>query len=190
MKKKLDPATLLQYSGQHLHYEIIMLWRTADALRNHAKHTTEYSALLESFATHLRNLIEFLFDKSSGKYVRAKDFFANPAHWNATRSAGWNRLHERACNEVNHLGKDREDNPSARVWPISDILKQIEPILKDFAAKADHRRLNAKIRKLFGQPPAPAASPTATVYVSTTINASTTTPTVSYVIVGDKIKQE
>ena len=186
MKNRQDPAELLQYSGEHLRYEIIALWQTANAVPKYAKGTIEHFALLESFATHLRNLIEFLFHPSSREYVRALHFFDDPAQWKRTYTAEWKNLYDRACNEVNHLTKGRDDrDPASRVWNLSEILRQIEPLLRDFATKASTKRLHPRVRELFEQQP-DATAPTALVALAN-VTASTATPTTPYVIVLDQL---
>jgi hypothetical protein len=52
---------LIEFSGEHLLHELSMFWELADILPLRKEGTTEYVALIESFATHLRNLIEFFF---------------------------------------------------------------------------------------------------------------------------------
>lgn len=153
MKDRNDPAELLQYSGKHLMHEVTMLWQTADTLPRYAEGTIEYVALLESFVTHLRNLIEFLFFPVSRKdeYVRARHFFDDPDKpplWES--SLDWKDLYRRACHEVNHLMTGRIDGDSS--WEVGKVLNEIEPILREFASKASPEKLHPKVRELFQQP--------------------------------------
>jgi hypothetical protein len=154
MQNPNDPKELLQYSGEHLMHEISMLWESAEKLRTHDQGTTEYIALLESFATHLRNLIEFLFEPIKRDYVRARHFFEDPSQWKHTRSAEWENLYNRASNEVSHLTTGRIDgNPQMKVWEVGKALAEIEPILKEFGRTASHGRLHPKVRELLRQEP-------------------------------------
>jgi hypothetical protein len=154
MKNRHDPAELLQYSGEHLMHEITMLWQTAATLPRYPEGTIEYVALLESFATHLRNLIEFLFFPISREYVRARHFFEEPAVWpHNTTPPYWEDLYQRACHEVNHLTTGRIDgDPDSKVWEAGKILIQIDPILREFASKASPKKLHEKVRELLEQP--------------------------------------
>ena len=70
---------LIEFSGEHLMHELSMFWELAEILPERKEGTTEYVALIESFATHLRNVIEFLFFEEKGDYVRAKHFFDDPS---------------------------------------------------------------------------------------------------------------
>jgi hypothetical protein len=55
----LTDQKLIDFSGEHLLHELSMFWELAEILPLRKEGTTEYVALIESFATHLRNLIEF-----------------------------------------------------------------------------------------------------------------------------------
>jgi hypothetical protein len=139
---------LIDFSGEHLLHELTMLWALAEILPKTKDGTTEYVALIESFATHVRNLIEFFFFQEKGDYVRAKRFFDDPADWSLKLTPHFTALLDRANNEVNHLTVWRIDgNPPEKAWPTSEILKQIEPIAKDFAARASTKKLHPKVRE-------------------------------------------
>jgi hypothetical protein len=153
MAALLTDQKLLQYSQEHLIHELSMLWETAHALPRHIVGSVEYTALLESFATHLRNLIEFFFFHESGEYVRAEHFFDDPAAWSPNRPPDMNKLHGRASNEVSHLTTMRIDgNPPEKGWPISKILSEIETVARDFAARASDKKLHPKVREFLKQP--------------------------------------
>jgi hypothetical protein len=142
---------LINFSGEHLMHELSMLWETACALPEAKEGTTVYIALLESFAIHLRNLIEFFFFPTRGEYVRARHFFDDPASWPDKATAEWTKLYSRASNEVSHLTTGRVDgNPAEKVWFTQEALKRIEPVAQEFAAKASDRKLHAKVREFLG----------------------------------------
>jgi hypothetical protein len=153
MAAPLTDQQLLQYSEEHLMHELSMLWETADALPRHKAGSVEYTALLESFATHLRNLIEFFFFAEDSDYVRAKHFFDHPAAWSPKKTPEMNKLHGRASNEVSHLTTRRiSGNPPEKDWHITQILGEIETVARDFAAKASDKKLHPKIREFLKQP--------------------------------------
>lgn len=134
-------------------HELSTLWETADALPRHKVGSVEYTALLESFATHLRNLIEFFFFAEDGDYVRAKHFFDDPAAWSPTKTPDLNKLHGRASNELSHLTTRRiSGNPPEKDWPIAQSLREIETVARDFAAKASEKKLHSKVREFLKQP--------------------------------------
>jgi hypothetical protein len=154
MKIPPDDAELLHYSREHLLHELTMLWETAHALPLHKEGSTEYVALIESFAIHLRNLLEFLFQPIRRDYVRALHFFDNPVDWKHTGATQeWGALYNRASHEVEHLTTGRVDgNPPNKRWPVNEILAKIEPLLKGFAATASGSKLHPKVRHFLGLP--------------------------------------
>jgi hypothetical protein len=154
MKNPPDDPELLRYSEEHLMHELSMMRETASELPKNKAGTTLYTALLESFATHVRNLIEFLFFEISKDYVRALHFFDQPADWPHRMTADWTILYKRACNEVNHLTTDRIDGtPAGKKWPVRDIIAKFELILKEFAAKASPKKLHDKVREFLALSP-------------------------------------
>jgi hypothetical protein len=153
MKNPPDDAELVHYSEEHLLHELTMLLQTADTLPKHKPGSTEYIAVLESFAIHLRNLLEFLFQPIGRDYVRALHFFDDAANWQPTNTAEWTNLYNRACHEVEHLTVHRVDgNPEEKKWPVTEILLKLDPILKDFASKASRSKLHHKVREFLQLP--------------------------------------
>jgi hypothetical protein len=154
MKLRLKDEELRDYSGEHLLHELSMFWELAHSLRGHKKGTTEYDALIESFAIHLRNLIEFFILPEKSDYVRAVHFFQNPAEWPTMKLTGeFKKLHDRASNEVSHLTVRRIDgNPPEKEWYTEEIVQQIEPIAEKFGAKADVKKLHPKVREFLQTP--------------------------------------
>ena len=152
MTAPLSDQALLDYSDEHLMHELSMLFELGDTLPGR-KAGMETSALLESFATHLRNLIEFFFYPSKGEYVRAQDFFDDPATWSPPLNTDLTKLLERANNQVSHLTRNRvSGNPPEKVWRTAEMVKQIEIIGKEFAEKASDKKLHAHVRELLTLP--------------------------------------
>src|ERR1035438_5914445 len=148
----LTDRELLDYSAEHLMHELSMLWEIGEALPGRPA-GTETSALLESFAVHLRNLIEFFFFNKKEGYVRAQDFFENPAEWRPALTPDLKNLLARANNEVSHLTINRiNGNPPSKIWDTAAMVEQIEMIAKLFAAKASGKRLEPKVREFLGLP--------------------------------------
>jgi hypothetical protein len=153
MKLRLKDEELRAYSGEHLLHELSMFWELSHILREHKKGTTEYDALIESFAIHLRNLLEFFFLPEKSDYIRAKHFVQNPADWPTMKLTGeFKKLHDRASNEVNHLTVRRIDgNPPEKEWGTDEIVNLIEPIAEKFGANADVKKLHPKVREFLNK---------------------------------------
>ena len=149
----MNDQQLLDYSYEHLMHEITMFWETADLLPKGRKGSTEYVALLESFALHLRNLIEFLTFGPKDEYVRAHQFFEDPDDWRPDRPPELTTLHGRASNEVAHLTTRRvSGSPPEKDWHTDQILQQIEPILSKFATEASRKKLHPGVREFLNVP--------------------------------------
>jgi hypothetical protein len=152
MTQALKDDELTAYSSEHLMHELSMLWELAEMLPGRAP-GTETSALLESFAIHLRNLIEFFYYPKKGEYVRAQDFFEDPGKWSPKLMSDTEKLLDRANNEVSHLTVRRiSGSPPEKQWNTTHMLKQIESIAKEFAAKACDKKLDPRVREFLGLP--------------------------------------
>jgi hypothetical protein len=148
MSNSFTDAWLLHYSEEHLMHELSMLWETGDALLRHKNGSVEYTALLESFAVHLRNLIEFFFFDASRDYVRAEHFLDDPASWSPAKPAEITKLYGCGSNEVEHLTRNRiSGNPPEKEWNVPSSLSIIETVAKDFVAKASAKKLYSKVRE-------------------------------------------
>jgi hypothetical protein len=153
MRKNLTEAELLQFSDEHLFHELNMTFQTAAALTD-SKPCPVTSALIESFAIHARNLIEFLCIRPKDGYVAAEHFFENPGDWNAKMPPALAKIYGRASAEVSHLTTDRQSGiPPEKEWNPDSVIKEIEPIARDFATRASLKRLGPKVLGLLRQRP-------------------------------------
>ncbi len=84
----LNNGGLLEYSGEHLFYEVQMLLGV-EAFLGRFERGAVHNAMVEAFAIHLRNLIDFLYPKKSpwDTDVIAADFFDDAAARERTRPA-------------------------------------------------------------------------------------------------------
>jgi len=112
---QMSDADLLAYSQEHLRYEIqnffdagrLLAARSFDT--SNSDEITIKNALVESFATHLRNLLLFLYPYGGEKSDVISDlFFSNPIpDWKRKRQPesvfGFRDLRQRASQEVSHL---------------------------------------------------------------------------------------
>jgi hypothetical protein len=86
--------------------------------------------------------------------VRAQHFFDDPAEWSLKLKGDLTKLLARCSNEVNHLSFSRiSGNPPAKAWLTDKILKQIEPIAREFADRASEKKLHSKVREFLKRPP-------------------------------------
>jgi hypothetical protein len=114
---------LLDYSGEHLLYEIEMFRWLASELPG-KKESNECSAFVESFALHLRNLIDFFYTEPFDDDVVAEYFYDDPSKWGRATTATPPVLlaaKKRADKEVSHLTKTRL-HPRAHGQGLADWL--------------------------------------------------------------------
>jgi hypothetical protein len=138
---------LIDYSGEHLLHELTMLWELAQILPNR-KPSTETSALVESFGIHLRDLIDFFYRKGHEDDVTAWDFLAPSTSWNPTKPSTLTSAHKRANKELSHLTQKRlSGNPPEKAWATAVLLKEIDAVAREFAAKASVQKLHPKVRE-------------------------------------------
>ena len=102
----------------------------------HDKYFIE-NALIESFAIHLRNILDFLYSDSARKDdIIAEHFFTDPHIWRNARpqkSAKLDAMHHRVHKEIAHLTYTRQKvTPETKPWPIAEIVSEVMPAFKRF----------------------------------------------------------
>ena len=150
---KLTDKELLEYSKEHLCYEIWMLLEVGKIENTFGQVFT--NMVIESFVVHLRNLITFLYPTSSvhSTDISAKDFFINPDIWESKRpslSQILENARNRAHKEMGHLTTERitgADDPK-KAWNRSELINEIVPILSLFCGSADKNKLDESVSKL------------------------------------------
>jgi len=152
MPTPLSDQYLIDYSGEHLLHEINMFWKLSETIQPNEIGFLP-SVLIESFAIHLRNLIEFFYFPPESKYVRAREFFDDPNGWKPTMTNPVKAALTRANEEVSHLTHGRKSGmPPDKTWDPVGLLKEIEPVARDFAIRASIKKLHANVRELFKLP--------------------------------------
>ena len=157
MPKTHSDKDLWKYSDEHIAYEVERFFWLAGLL---ADSSTTLSAptindtlrlnhsLIEAFALHLRNLLEFLYDKKAGDHIVAAQF-CNPGVWERERKAkpsvlgkAWGRANE----EVAHLTDKRKSGYAPeKWWPFKEIVCEIKPLILRLRANASPDRLSPKV---------------------------------------------
>ena len=157
----LSDSELLQYADENLQYEIDMLTWSAGLLAFLASNKTKghlpwviNNGLLNSFALHARNLVNFLHSWSKGKDFPAdivlEDFVdaATIASYPPVISPLLEEVLTKANKQVAHLSMERiQYEQTGKEWMFIEIAKQI---LKAFASIAPHipsSRLSDSLRQ-------------------------------------------
>src|SRR5262245_21470966 len=157
--RSLSESELLDYSGEHLRYEIWMFFESGIQLSKipdpkDDEGTLQKNALVESFANHLRNLLLFLYPQRPKKNdVIAHYFFLDPIRdWKQMQPKQTETLKNaltKASQEVSHLTVLRRDStdPSKR-WPVIPLMKEVKRVLQVFVDNAPSTRLHNSTRDL------------------------------------------
>jgi hypothetical protein len=141
---------LLDYSEEHLLYELqLFRWVAENLPRDNG---FLLSALLESFAIHLRNLIDFLYTQPGNARnddLVAADFFDPSSAWNP---GGISKLladaRERANKEVSHITyKRKSGSDPTKPWPVSDLFDEVHAVSTKFAAAASSTKLHPRVKE-------------------------------------------
>jgi hypothetical protein len=137
--------------AEHLHYEIAMLWSSGLCVQRGGGYPTAVqNCILESFALHARNVIDFFYTDPIGDDVVARHFFSREDAWAQVRPAAAAVLvaaKKRANKEVSHLTYSRlVVSPEKKPWQYADIVKEIDVVLRVFCDNAD--RLPDKVKLL------------------------------------------
>jgi hypothetical protein len=135
-----------QAAVPHIWYEWTMLLSTCGFLRKYHSESERnaldkgaYSAVLESFVVHFRNLYEFLFyGGEKGTYVRAADFFDSDTTFVALfalKSKILSDWIEEASVQVEHITYGRNWlTPNERMWPFIEITAAMVAPFRQFLA--------------------------------------------------------
>jgi len=123
----------------HLTYELQMLWASSAAMGQ--ANRTVNNCVVESFALHARNIIDFFYTPPQKDDVVAAHFFSTHGAWSAvcpTIAPILETAKGRANKEISHLTYTRcavapEDKP----WPAPDIVSALDRVLAVFCEHAD-----------------------------------------------------
>ena len=142
MRKRRSESDL-KLALEHLLYERNMLLSLANGISSGiAGNSIINNALIESFAIHVRNLIDFFWsDKPKNDHVIAEDFFEDKNDWFTKRpqlSSLLKNSRIRSHKEIAHLSYDRlRVQKSEKNWQVNEIVKDIEKAFKIFSKNKD-----------------------------------------------------
>jgi len=156
---QMSDAELSAYSKEHLGYEIKMFFNTGVLLstvqfpKNDDRAVTYKNALVESFATHLRNLLLFVYPYSHEEPDVISDYyFSDPiTDWKQKRPKETNELREarqRASQEISHLTVFRREVDEDKLWPVPELMQSIKAVLQVFVDNAADTKLHPSVKNL------------------------------------------
>jgi hypothetical protein len=134
--------------SKHLLYEIQMFVVVTDLLdtfwiaESSAQMHGTRNAVLESWALHVRNLLDFLYGRGGPRdHVRAEDFLDEGCTL-ASRSEVLRRAQRRANKEIAHLSYDRDIvTVEQKPWDVAEIVRELTSALREFIELASADRV-------------------------------------------------
>ena len=159
LRRPFSDEYLLAYSGEHIFYEFEMfLWLTtvcAGGRSLTAPTGTDFkllnNVLVEAFAVHLRNVIDFLYlSNPQSTDIVAADFFLED--WKAVRppiTATLKAAKIRANKEIAHLTTSRiTGTPPEKGWDFKGLAVELCPIMTIMVTRAEPARLSQQVKAL------------------------------------------
>ncbi len=147
MKPPWTDAEALDYA-EHLKYELSMLAQTRGMGGSSFPAGHVHNALVESYAIHLRNWIDFFFAKNpQDDDVTYRDFLPPGSTWQPAPalSAALKLAKERANKEIAHMTSKRYKGADPMKWWDHNWASEIASILRDFAKEASPARLDPEV---------------------------------------------
>ena len=152
---------LVEMAGDHLPYEVHMVYLTAASLAQPHLRGPGHDALVESFALHTRNAL-FFFDAPAQvdtDDVIAEDYFASGADWRRVRdrvgsdATFFEQIRRQAAKQITHLTYDRLriKGPADKNWPVGEIWSAIASLRDAWLAEVGSSYRDAwqaKVRSL------------------------------------------
>jgi hypothetical protein len=153
-------------ASKPVEYEIRKFRETHNALATEEYPPEFHDQLVEAYALHLRNLIEFLYDKPEKNHIRATHYFSDPERWRSIagkRSATLGKAQGQASEQVNHLTYGRVGlTQEEKGWLIGELSLEIVGVLAKFLKHADEDRMGPElleVKESWGPGSPPAAPP-------------------------------
>lgn len=160
-RKVLSDAELIAYSKEHVYYEIQMLCGCLQLLMANLQSPSQAlvgvmrNALLESFAIHLRNLVDFLYPNTvKDSDVLADDFFPHAKRPGAFPALPVNLAdaRKRAHKQVSHLTTGRLDaGDPGKNWSVHALTREVLAVLVEFSRLASPGKLDSSVRDYISQ---------------------------------------
>lgn len=152
MARKRKTVNQLVQASEHVCYEIWMMHHLGHALATGL--TGEgpiHNSFVNSFAIHVRNLVEFLYEskaEAKSDAILAEDYFSAPDDWTSIRLSLPVTLKNakiRCEKQVAHLTYTREKKES---WNFVQIVRALHQPLSVFMGKVDHSLLGDNLRPI------------------------------------------
>jgi len=151
--ERITKEQLVTFSGEHLYYELHMLFGVNRLLNEGAHDQYIYSALLESFIIHASAILDFFYKPPrKPDDASAIHFIADVKKWKVLRPSYdkyFRKFHRRRSREVVHLSYKRlEVKNEEKLWDKGKIVAPIRQLVATFLETANPNLLHPHLRKL------------------------------------------
>ena len=152
-ERKIPLQRLIDFSGEHLYYEVKMLYGVVEILLDGVEDLYVYNALLESFVLHTSVMLDFFYRPAKEfDDARALHYVRDVKAWKEflpvfnTKFGDFTRKRNK---EVMHLTFKRlKVEPQEKQWGVRKLTKEIKKLMDAFLEQADPERLHPRIYEL------------------------------------------
>ncbi len=153
--KNITDEQLRQFSGEHLYYEIYMLYGVVDLLKTKPKFETDIiiDALIESFVIHTQIILDFFYiPQMKADDAKAIHFVKDIGLWKKnipSYDRYFRKFNRRRSREVVHLTYSRLDVAAEnKPWNIQKTTGHIKRVVNAFLDHAHPDRLHPRMFEL------------------------------------------
>lgn len=150
--KKISNKELRDFSGEHLYYEIKMLYEITDILKGKFDNVYVYNGLIESFVIHTYILLDFFYKpRIKADDAKAMDYIKDVKTWKQKRlpfDKYFRNFNRRRSREVVHLSYKRLDRKKEdKVWYSNKTTDHIKKLVSLFLKEADPELIDPKLEE-------------------------------------------
>lgn len=151
--QKIPKEKLVAFSGEHLYYELRMLYGVTLTLWKGTSNFYIYNALLEAFVLHASIIIDFFYRPPvEDDDARAVHYVRDIKAWRSALpplSEEFKKFIHKRNKEVVHLSYKRlEVTPEEKRWGSRRLTKQIKKIVNLFLDHADPELIHPRLLEL------------------------------------------
>lgn len=147
---KIRKEKLIAFSGEHLYYEIWMLYGVTERMNAGPDDDYIHNALLESFVVHASVILDFFYKPQvKPDDAKAVHYMNSIEAWNAilpSYAKYFRKFNKKRNKEVMHLSYKRLDvRPDQKRWGAFEVTANIRRLVDKFLEMADPALLDPRI---------------------------------------------
>lgn len=153
--ENISKEQLIEFSGEHLYYEIGMLYGVVDLLNRKEKISDPYilNALIESFVIHTQVILDFFYmPQMKADDAKAIHYIDDVKLWKSVLPSYdryFRKFNRRRSREVVHLSYSRlEVKGEDKTWHLVKTTEHIKLVVNAFLEQANKELLHPKMFEL------------------------------------------